>query len=199
MSETRVQAEPRLCEACGKPVKIKRRPTRFCCRVCSNKHRALGIAERFWRKVDKNGPTPAHRPDLGPCWPWTAYRNGKGYGRRAAPGDTYAHRLAYALAYGPVPAGLWVLHRCDNPPCCNPAHLFLGTNMDNMRDMAEKGRRVPLPGARNGRAKLDAGAVAEIRTLYAAGAATQRELAQRFGVTRPAIGYVVRCRTWLDA
>jgi hypothetical protein len=73
------------------------------------------------------------------CWVWQGYRNEHGYGRLWAP-KRYVHRAAYEAFVGPIPAGLNVLHRCDNPPCCNPAHLFLGTRADNARDMLAKGR-----------------------------------------------------------
>lgn len=95
-----------------------------------------------------------------------------------------AHRVAYALANGPVPNGMMVCHRCDNPCCANPAHLFLGTALDNVRDMASKGRarRVGLPGELNPQAKLTDSQVAEVRALFAAGG-TKRGIARRFGVS----------------
>ncbi len=90
----------------------------------------------FWARVD--------RSDLDGCWPWTRGRLAFGHGRTAsldAPGlRELTHRIAWKLVNGPIPAGLCVLHRCDNPPCCNPAHLFLGTKLDNARDAGAKGR-----------------------------------------------------------
>lgn len=123
---------------------IKGQPVRF----IHGHNRA--IADRvsyFWSQVDKNGP--AH-PVLGtPCWTWIGGSHAEfGYGLirwRNAPGHENrpllrAHRVAWEIAEGPVPDGLHVLHRCDNPPCVCPAHLFLGTDADNTADMMAKGR-----------------------------------------------------------
>jgi len=95
------------------------------------------LERRFWSKVDRSGG-----PDA--CWPWTAARFGpESYGAfwKAGKGTNEgAHRRAWEAANGPIPDDLCVLHRCDNRPCCNPAHLFLGTYLDNVRDMIAKGR-----------------------------------------------------------
>ena len=86
---------------------------------------------RFWDRVDKSGD----------CWPWIGSRQVNGYGHvRSQNRSLYAHRVAWTLANGPIPPGLWVLHRCDNPPCVNPSHLFLGTARDNTLDSIAKGR-----------------------------------------------------------
>lgn len=81
-----------------------------------------------------------NRPS-GACWIWTGPTNNHGYGRFG--GSRYAHRVSYQLAHGPIPPGMVVLHRCDNPPCVNPDHLSLGTQRDNVRDMVTKGRHNP--------------------------------------------------------
>ena len=89
----------------------------------------------FWSGVDRSG-------GQGACWPWIGSTNfSGGYGQSHFHGKRIgAHRAAYILTHGPIPDGMWVLHHCDNPPCVNPAHLFLGSTTDNMRDAARKGR-----------------------------------------------------------
>ena len=101
----------------------------------------VGIAGRFWRNVDKNGPVPEHRPELGNCWVWTL-RVSRGYGRITIRGQFYfAHRLSWLLAGREISEDKpFVLHRCDNRRCVRLDHLFLGTADDNTRDMMSKGR-----------------------------------------------------------
>lgn len=128
------------------------------------------IHERFWARVDRSAG-----PDA--CWPWTLGRQAAGYGKCKRDGRTVlAHRLAYELVHGAVPAGLIVRHRCDNPPCCNPAHLESGTPKDNTRDMDSRGRRV-------GNVKLSQADVAVIRREYRPGTNSYKQLARRFGVS----------------
>ena len=99
---------------------------------------AIDLATRFWAKVDK---TPGHGPN-GDCWEWQAGRSKFGYGRIMVGRKlVVAHRVSLALSEGSsIPDGLCVCHKCDNPRCVNPAHLFLGTNQDNMVDKISKGR-----------------------------------------------------------
>ena len=88
--------------------------------------------QRFWEKVQKKS---------GGCWTWLGAKNNQGYGNFNVGGKfERAHRIAYCLSIGEVPAGLFVLHHCDNPSCVNPKHLFLGTQKDNMQDCLKKGR-----------------------------------------------------------
>jgi hypothetical protein len=104
----------------------------------------LTLAERFWGKVLMNNG----------CWEWSGSKLPKGYGvitMRLPDGmqeKHYAHRVSYELNVGLIPEGLFVLHTCDNPSCCNPNHLFVGTQLDNMRDAAIKGRLQNQGGAR---------------------------------------------------
>jgi hypothetical protein len=105
----------------------------------------------------------------------------------------YAHRLAYTKAFGPIPDGQSVLHTCDNPPCVNPGHLFLGSQADNMADMSQKGRRTR--GSTHGMAKLTEADVAQIRALASSGV-TLPAIASRFGVHFGTISKVVIRRTW---
>lgn len=126
------------------------------------------LADRFWENVDKGGPIPPHRPELGPCWVWTGGKSGRDqYGVVTMTGldvpcpvkRPYAHRVAFLLAHGrwPMPDGL---HHCDNPPCVKaisdelgPAHIWEGTNRDNVHDMIAKGRKTLFLGDLNGSRK----------------------------------------------
>ena len=154
------------------------------------------LAERFHEKVD--------RRESDECWPWTAGTTGKGYGqlRKGAPSRRMllAHRISYELVNGPITKDLQVLHSCDNPPCVNPKHLFLGTVTDNMRDMEQKGRgkRPDSKGEKNGRAKLTVKQVAEVRRDYVRGSHTHglKSLAKKYGVHFSLIGFIVRGECW---
>jgi hypothetical protein len=150
------------------------------------------LTERFWQKV-----TPVDG-----CWEWHGGRLPGGYGRISAGGDKgrmlLAHRVSWQLHNGLIPEGMDVLHRCDNRPCVNPAHLFLGTGADNMADKVSKGRQYKPRGETNAQAKLDVSKVGDIRTLYASGRYSQAELGRQFGVSQTAIGMIVRGETWQE-
>lgn len=160
-------------------------------RVFSVEHRArLSVArkrqtlpiEHIWSQLNREGPVPAHCPELGPCWVWTGRSVHKfGYGLW---NNEPVHRIAWRLTYGPIPEGLSVLHRCDKPPCARPDHLFLGTQADNMRDMVQKGRHV-------GDIKLSQEQVSAIRDRYSIGDVLQRELATEFCVSAATISLLV--------
>lgn len=173
------------------------------------------LAAWFWQKVTRS----EHE-----CWPWSGATHDKGYGNIGIDGrTTTTHRLAYTLAVGPIPPGMHVLHRCDNPPCCNPAHLFIGTNRDNHADKVAKERqargdrhssrthpesvprgerhasrthpeRVPR-GERHPHARLTAADVLAIRAAVAGGA-RRDETARRYGVSTQTMSDAVARRTW---
>ena len=147
-------------------------------------------AIRFWLKVNKNGSIPAHRPELGVCWEWTAsLRNGYGQfgvgGRKGTINPS--HRVSWELTNGAIPNGLFVLHKCDNPKCCRPKHLFLGTHQDNMKDMTSKFRHG---------VKLNIVQVDEIRRRYFEESATKKELAIEMGVSVHNISDILKEDIW---
>jgi len=126
------------CVICGAtrrlfPSQILYGEGKYCSRACRNKARTRPLQERFWEKVQKTDG----------CWIWIAARLPQGYGifcLKKGGRPFRAHRLAYEFTYGPFNPELWVLHRCDNPPCVRPDHLFLGTAQDNYADANAKGR-----------------------------------------------------------
>ena len=130
------------------------------------------------------------------CWNWLSTKLRTGYGRFLLDGrQQLAHRVAYQTYIGDIPDGICVCHRCDNPSCVNPFHLFLGTIADNVHDRNNKGRHVDNSGEKHGKAKLTEENIVEIRARYANGE-RGANLAREFGVTRTNIGDVVHYRTW---
>lgn len=145
-----------------------------------------GRDARFWAKVDKSGGEDA-------CWPWTGARCPSGYGSFCVEGRmSTASRYAYNWQYGDLVRELDVLHRCDNPPCVNPAHLFLGSAADNRADCVAKGRH--SHGERAGNAKLSNAQVAEVRRLRASEGLLQRDIAGRFGIHPSHVSRIVNRR-----
>lgn len=160
-------------------------------------------SERFWANVHKGGPDE--------CWIWTASRNQRGAGHLwVGPLLRQAHRISYGLHNGPIPGWANVLHKCDNPPCVNPRHLFLGTQRDNMEDMFAKGRSGILgkpgqAGTKNGLSKLDDDAVRHIRSLglkvtikgqHNPDGPKVTELATVYKVSTSAVRLVIAGKTW---
>src|SRR5512138_3094264 len=136
----------------------------------------MELAERFWSHVDRTGD----------CWEWSANRLPSKYGlfNVRLGKSVLAHRVAYELAKEPIPDGMCVLHRCDNPPCVNPDHLFLGTDADNTRDRVQKGRAAS--GERNSQAKLTPALVMAIRRAAARGV-TAAAMARAAGVSHETV------------
>lgn len=148
-----------------------------------------GVERRFRRKIDM---TPGYGPE-GKCWEWTGARCSFGYGSfRVGDKIDGAHRVAYELDVGPIPKGLWVCHTCDNPPCVNPKHLFLGTRADNHGDMCAKNRQTKPKGETNAAHKLTDDEVRFIRKT----ALGPTALAEMFGVHRSTIHNVRSRQTW---
>lgn len=143
---------------------------------------------RFWSLVNKTET----------CWLWTGYTNKKGYGTfSTGKYNVFAHRFSWALATGCVPS-MDVLHNCpggDNPACVNPAHLWLGTNTENVADMDAKGRHARLLGGRNAASKLTAEKVRDMRSRAVLGERSA-DLGQEHGVSESTARYAIQRRTW---
>ncbi len=161
---------------------------------CSIKHKAerLGLChytaeERFWKHVDKKSNNE--------CWNWISSYDTKGYGQMGIDNKfVLAHRFSWTLHFGEIHNDLCVLHKCDNPKCVNPSHLFLGTRKDNMDDKVNKNRQAK--GENIGIHKLTISQIKEIRSLK--GKLSQRKIAQVFNVSHTAIGCVHRNETWVE-
>ena len=179
------------CQYCGRVFSYypANQPGHFCSRPCSDKGRYGTPVDRFWKRVQKTDD----------CWNWTGSLS-NGYGHlRVNSARVSTHRFSWELHYGPIPKGIFVCHHCDNPDCVRPDHLFLGTSADNSADMVKKGRAAHhwsgCKGEQHGNAKLTEDQVRSIRTEYQQGA-SQREIAARYGISHPNVGYIVRRVAW---
>lgn len=146
------------------------------------------LAERFWQKVQQTEG----------CWLWTGWRGPGGYGElRLVRGSVRvrAHRISWELHFGAIPHGMFVCHKCDNPPCVRPDHLFLGTHADNVRDMAAKGRRGNTSG-KPYKGWLTPEAVRTIRTRYAEDGISRTQLATEFNISRSQASRIISRARW---
>lgn len=154
------------------------------------------LAARFWSYVDKGSPAQK-------CWLWSAGVFSNGYGQfRVRSRKVKVHRFAYELCVGHIPEGLCVCHSCDNRRCVNPAHLFLGTHLENAQDRQGKGRGASgpdrakgSPGEKNPGAKMTVAKVWAIRQLYG-GDFSFRCLARAFGICVSQVANIVHRRSW---
>ena len=141
----------------------------------------------FWARVERRGPDE--------CWPWIAGKGGT-YGRLYFGGKNLsATHVALELAGRPVPYGAFVCHHCDNPACVNPAHLFAGSQSENIRDAVQKGRHIAPVSERNGQARLTAEIAAEIRRLRVMGV-PGKVVAQRYAVSQGTVSMIHRGKRW---
>jgi predicted XRE-type DNA-binding protein len=141
--------------------------------------------ERFLEKVGVKGDDE--------CWGWLGYKNANGYGCFQS---DLAHRVSYRIFVGEIPNKMCVLHRCDNPGCCNYLHLFLGTRVDNIFDMIKKKRDRHLFGEQHGRAKLTNKDAAKIKLLLKEGLLSQDKIAEMFGITQCVVSDINLNRIW---
>lgn len=185
-----------LCQHCGNDFICTRgthsNPQKYCSQSCwrASTTGTAKIARRFWSKVTKTEG----------CWLWNGSLTPSGYGQFSYKGrPIHASRAAFQIVHG-VSLGPkdFVCHKCDNPRCVRPDHLFLGSPKDNVKDMVAKKRNrcTPKYGENHHQAKLSLVQVTEIRDLYATGGVTQRQLAKKFGVTQGIVGRIIRHENW---
>ncbi len=196
------------------PSRIREGRGRYCSKACFDTHRRIAIEDKYRARVVQHGPDE--------CWGWNGTHDPDGYGTMPGMGirarPPRAHRVSWEIYRGSIPPKMQVLHTCDVRDCSNPAHLFLGTNADNMADRNAKGRqargersgsylhpdRVPR-GEANGIAKLTAERVRTIRRRYVPrghvsaipDGASGRRLAIEYGVTPALISAVIHRRVWM--
>ncbi len=143
--------------------------------------------EDVWKKIDKRTEDE--------CWEWMGCKNWDGYGTIKINQILWGvHRLVYELTYGSIPKELFVCHKCNNPSCCNPKHLYVGTPKDNM-DQRDREERQAM-GEKNGRSKLTKQDVLEIRRLYSLENYSQRKLGEMFGICKTQISRIINRKNW---
>ena len=166
----------------GDAVKIEKKPY-----IDPKDQQMPSVEERFWSRVDKKSRDG--------CWEWTAGKDDHGYGKLSNGKGRHVktHRYSWALHNGPIKKGLCILHKCDNPPCVNPEHLFAGTQLENIADMVSKSRH--QIGSRNSRAVLTESKVRIIKSRLDKGH-KQQEIADAMGVARSLISLIKSGKRW---
>lgn len=143
--------------------------------------------KNVWEKINKKSEDE--------CWEWKGYTDKNGYGRIMINHITYrAHRIAYELTHGSIPKGLYVLHHCNNPPCCNPNHLYAGTQKDNMKQMIVDGHS--CVGEKHPMGKLRGEDILKIKKLYSTGRYTLKEIGIMFGTSDKNIHLIKSNKRW---
>lgn len=174
------------CPVCGK--EFKEFPSRVSRKGCCSGKCSSDPRFNFWNQVQKTTS----------CWIWTGSKSAYGYGQFMFRKQNWiASRFAWILTHGPIPDGLSVLHDCpngDNPACVNPAHLWIGTQHENMTDAASKKRTAS--GTRNARAKINEEIVKKIRSEYVPKVVLQKVLAKKYGVSRTLVSAIIVRRAW---
>lgn len=198
MSRTHNEFVTIYCNVCGTafhPKYGRELESRYCSNACRYKPYADKghiLQARILASIDKDGN----------CWVWKGQRNKLGYGfLRIETHHVRAHRASYMAFYGDIPEGMLICHKCDNPSCVNPDHLFVGTNSDNSRDMSMKGRAGNqgkpsiLRGSRHPRSKLTIAQAREIKNS----ARPVKELSQEYGVSKTLVRGIRSGTHWPDA
>jgi hypothetical protein len=181
-----------ICVICETPFEAPNKKQRTCGRACGFKLASLTRTkpdDLFWLEFNSH-MSGTDNDDS--CWEWQRSRRTHGfpYGMCMRKGKLSAtHRLSWELNYGPIPDGLWVLHKCDNPPCCNPKHLFLGTRMDNVADCIRKGRAGVCDGENHPSCKLSDSDVEAIRELRKTGTKLT-DIAARYNVSTTTVSRI---------
>jgi len=190
----------KICQLCNKIYHVKNyesNRTKYCSRKCANTANARKNAKNkkercsskayILSKIEKDKETG--------CWNWLGAKNKQRYGTKTFAGKGIkVHRLFYESFIGEIPQGKNVCHKCDNPSCCNPGHLFLGTQSENMQDMIKKKRSNFLVGEKCKRSIFKNEDILEIRRLYPS--ITQVGLSKQFNCSEGAIAAIVHRRTW---
>ncbi len=145
------------------------------------------IKEDVWKRINIKGEDD--------CWEWKGYVLSNGYGQIRIDYRRYrTHRLVYELTYGPIPEGLLVCHKCNNRKCCNPKHLYVGTQKDNLKQMIEDGRK-PI-GENSSKAKLNWKQINEIRKKYIPYIYTQKRLGKEYSISESECFLIINNKVW---